>query len=214
MIILIGAEKGGTGKTTLATSLAAMRANDGREVLLLDTDAQASATYWSRIRDEAKRHPAVYCLQKFGEIDIEVQRLAKKFDDIIIDAGGRDSEELRSSMLIADKTYIPLQPSQYDIWTIAQMAKLVKKAKMLNPKLEAKIVLNRASSNPSVTETEEAKEILADFEHLTLSEAIIRDRIAFRKAAREGVCVTEMDERPDSKAIAEIQQLYKEIYHG
>lgn len=213
MILLIGAEKGGTGKTTLATSLAAMRANAGKEVLLLDTDLQASATYWGRTRD-SKKHSPVYCLQKFGEIDTEVKRLAKKFDDIIIDAGGRDSKELRSSMLIADKVYIPLQASQYDIWTITSMAELVKTAKMINQKLEARIVVNRASSNPSVTETDEAKEILADFEYLTLSKAIIRDRIAFRKAAREGICVTEIEDRPDLKAIAEIEQLYKEIYHG
>ena len=38
MIILIGGEKGGTGKTTIATNLSAMRALAGRDVLLVDTD--------------------------------------------------------------------------------------------------------------------------------------------------------------------------------
>ena len=38
MIILIGGEKGGTGKTTIATNLAALRAMAGRDVLLVDTD--------------------------------------------------------------------------------------------------------------------------------------------------------------------------------
>ena len=52
-IILIGGEKGGTGKTTLAVNLAALRASQGRDVLLIDTDIQASASYWAQSRDEA-----------------------------------------------------------------------------------------------------------------------------------------------------------------
>ena len=38
MIILIGGEKGGTGKTTLATNLAAQRTLTGHDVLLIDAD--------------------------------------------------------------------------------------------------------------------------------------------------------------------------------
>ena len=213
MIVLIGTEKGGTGKTTLATNLAAMRASEGHDVLLLDTDTQGSATYWSRIRDDAKIEPGVYCTQKFGQVDNEVSKFTKKFNDIIIDAGGRDSEELRSSMLVADIVCIPLQPSQFDVWTLSPMETMVKKAKILNPKLKAFILLNRASPNPSVSEAEEAKEIISDLEHLGLSQAIIRDRIAFRKAARDGLAVPEM-QPADPKAVSEIQGIYKEIYHG
>ena len=213
MIVLIGTEKGGTGKTTLATNLAAMRAGEGHDVLLLDTDTQGSATYWSRIRDEAKIEPSVYCTQKFGQVDNEVSKFTKKFNDIIIDAGGRDSEELRSSMLVADIVCCPLQPSQFDVWTLSPMETMVKKAKILNPKLKAFILLNRASPNPSVSEAEEAKEIIGDLEHLGLSQTIIRDRIAFRKAARDGLAVPEM-QPVDPKAVSEIQGIYKEIYHG
>ena len=47
MIVLIGGEKGGTGKTTVATALAVMHALGGRDVLLVDTDKQGSATTWA-----------------------------------------------------------------------------------------------------------------------------------------------------------------------
>ncbi len=53
MVILIGGEKGGTGKTTIATNLAALRALAGHDVLLVDTDSQGSASYWASSRDEA-----------------------------------------------------------------------------------------------------------------------------------------------------------------
>ncbi len=213
MIILVGAEKGGTGKTTIATNLAAIRADEKKDVLLLDTDIQGSATYWSRIRDEAEIKPAVFCAQKFGRVDSEVEKLKAKFDDIIIDAGGRDSEELRSSMLIADRVYIPVQPSQFDVWTLNSMDRMAGKAGILNPEMKAFIILNRASTNPAVSEVSDAQEILDDLENVDLSSAIIRDRIAFRKAARDGLSVTEM-KGSDSKAVAEIKALYQEIYNG
>ncbi|MBK8536321.1 MAG: AAA family ATPase [Candidatus Competibacteraceae bacterium] len=87
-IILIGGEKGGTGKTTLAVNLAALRALQGRDVLLIDTDIQASASYWAQTRDEAGIQPRVACIQKFGKgLQTEVRDLAKRYQDIVIDAG-------------------------------------------------------------------------------------------------------------------------------
>ena len=93
MIVLIGGEKGGTGKTTIATNLAAKRALAGRDVLLIDTDPQGSANYWAQSRDESEPKPRrVACVQKFGKgLQAEVQDLAKRYEDILIDAGGRDS---------------------------------------------------------------------------------------------------------------------------
>ena len=52
MIILIGGEKGGTGKTTIATNLASIFKHNGRDVLLVDTDKQGSASFWCATRDE------------------------------------------------------------------------------------------------------------------------------------------------------------------
>jgi chromosome partitioning protein len=212
MIVLIGGEKGGTGKTTLATNLAARRALAGRDVLLVDTDIQGSANYWGQGRDEAQVKPRVACLQKFGKgLQTEVQDLAKRYQDIIIDAGGRDSIELRAALVVADRAYIPIQPSQFDIWTLDRMDDLVNTAKGFNPKLRAWVVISRSSPNPSVHETEEAGQILADFSHLELAKVVIRDRIAYRKAARDGLCVDELKPK-DTKASEEIGALYNEVF--
>lgn len=212
MIVLIGGEKGGTGKTTLATNLAAKRALAGRDVLLIDTDVQGSANYWAQSRDDSEIKPRVACLQKFGKgLQSEVQDLAKRYQDIVIDAGGRDSIELRAALVVSNKAYIPIQPSQFDIWTLDRMDDLVSAAQGFNPDLRAWVVISRSSTNPSVHDCEDTTEIMSDFSHLSLSKVVIRDRIAYRKAARDGLCVDELKPK-DSKAVEEIEALFKEVF--
>ena len=59
MILLLGGEKGGTGKTTIATNLAALRAAAGYDVLLIDTDRQGTAAAWCQVRAEDPRLPRI-----------------------------------------------------------------------------------------------------------------------------------------------------------
>jgi len=212
MIVLIGGEKGGTGKTTVATNLAAMRALSGRDVLLIDTDQQGSANYWAQSRDEASVNPRVACVQKFGKgLPVEVKDLAHRYQDIIIDAGGRDSVELRSAMVVANRAYIPIQPSQFDIWTLNRMDELIETAKSFNPDLQAWVIISRSSTNPSVHESDDTIEIMGDFPNLGLAGISIRDRIAYRKAAKDGMAVCELKPK-DPKAVEEMEVLYKEVF--
>jgi chromosome partitioning protein len=214
MIVLIGGEKGGTGKTTLATNLAAMRALRGRDVLLIDTDPQGSANYWTQNRDDERVIPRIACVQKFGKgLSTEVKDLEHRYQDIIIDAGGRDSVELRSALVVAQKAYIPIQPSQFDIWTLDQMDGLVETAKSFNSYLQAKVIISRSSTNPSVHETEDTRKLLADFPNLGLVDTIIRDRIVYRKAAKDGLSVIELKPR-DAKATEELEKLYNEVFNN
>ena len=213
MIVLIGGEKGGTGKTTIATNLAAVRALAGSDVLLVDTDPQGSASYWTTSRAENDIKPRVACIQKFGKgLQQELQDLANRYQDIIVDAGGRDSVELRAAMLVAHKTYVPIQASQFDIWTLTQMNDLIVTAEGFNPNLRAWVVINRGSNNPAVKEIAEAVEIMGDFEHLGVATSVVRDRIAYRKAVRDGLSVVEM-KPSDAKACREMNAFYVEVFN-
>jgi chromosome partitioning protein len=214
MIILIGGEKGGTGKTTLATNLAALRRTAGRDVLLVDTDIQGSASYWAARRDENTAVPRVSCIQKFGKgLQAEIQDLGTRYEDVVIDAGGRDSVELRAALVVAEKVYVPIQPSQFDIWTLARMDELVETGQGFNPNLVASVIICRASPNPVVSESAEATEAIRDFSHLRLASSVVRDRIAFRRAVREGLAVNEVTPS-DAKARLEIETLYNEVFDG
>ena len=50
--ILVASSKGGAGKTTLATNLAAYFALDGKRTVLVDADPQHSSTRWAERRAE------------------------------------------------------------------------------------------------------------------------------------------------------------------
>lgn len=214
MITLIGVEKGGTGKTTLATNLAAMRKAAGIDVLLVDADIQKSSNFWATMREEENHDKRIPCIQKFGKgIGSELLDLNERYSDIIVDAGGRDSVELRAAMSVADDIFIPIQASQFDIWTLSQMDDLVQAAQAFNKKLKAHIVINRASTNPSVTESQDVVELLKDFENLNFSGVTICDRIAFRKAASRGLSVFELSPI-DNKAVLEITSLYQKVYNN
>lgn len=212
MIVLIGGEKGGTGKTTIVTNLAAMRMQQINEILLIDTDKQGSASSWASVRDQNTEIKRVLSVQKFGNtINNEIRALHTKYNDILIDAGGQNSQELRASMLVAEKMYIPIQAGQFDVWTLGLMDQLVSQVKTFNPHLKAMVLINRASTNPSTTEIEEIFQVMSEFENLTLSAAILKERIAYRKAAKEGLSVVELNKQ-DPKATDEMQFLYNEIY--
>ena len=211
-VVLFGGEKGGTGKTTLATNMAAMLAQTGKDVLLLDTDRQGTSSFWATVREDSEIEPRIACVQKFGKgLASQVLDLADRYDEIVIDAGGRDSMELRYALGVCDKAYIPVQPYQFDIWTIRQMDDLVEMAQGLNDTLQAFIVMNRVSTNPVVREDQETRDFFKeeDFQHLVLVDSVLRDRIAVRKSARDGLSVLEW--KQDKKAADEMNQLFKEV---
>ena len=210
-ILLVGGEKGGTGKTTIATNLAALRAAAGGDVVLIDTDPQGSAAFWCSVREQEGVSPRIACVRLHGrQIGRQVIDTASRYQDVIVDAGGRDSVELRAAMTVAERLLVPIQASQFDTWTLDAMAELITQASAINPGLEAMACLNRASTNPRVGEVSEARELLGEYDVLQLVGTTVHDRIAYRRAARTGMGVTELGD--DDKATAEIEALHTEVY--
>ncbi len=209
MILLLGGEKGGTGKSTLAVNLAAWLAARGEDVILLDTDRQRTASHWVDRRNQIEGLPVVQCAEKYGNVFNTVRDMAKRYAQVIIDAGGRDSEELRTALVAAHVVYCPLKASQPDLETSVHMNELVKLARGMNPALQARAIISMAPTNPAITEAREAQEILTELPEMVLSETVIRDRKVYRDAMAEGRGVIELS---NDKAVAEINRLACEIY--
>lgn len=211
MILLFGGEKGGTGKSTLATNFCAYLAKRGDDVILLDADPQGSSQSWASVRAQSGSLAKVHCVEKTGQVNSAARDLAQRYQHVVIDAGGRDSAELRSAMLAAHKICIPVKASQFDLWTVDVMNELVSQARGFNENLGAMTVISMAPTNPSISEARDAEELLSGFEHLKLAASVIRERKAYRDALGEGRGVVELD---NEKAISELESLAQEIFHG
>ena len=209
MILLLGGEKGGTGKSTLAVNLAVWLATKGVDVMLVDTDHQRTASNFIDRRNSQNDLPRIHCVEKYGNVLDAVRDLAGRYDEVIVDAGGRDSEELRSALVAANLVCCPLKASQPDIETTVHMNELVKLARALNPILQARLVISMASTNPVVQEALEAREILKELPEFEQSDVSIFERKIYRDAMVEGRGVIEMG---NEKATAEITALAHEIY--
>src|SRR5262249_52618553 len=168
MILTVGNTKGGTGKTTLAVQLAISLARTGRDVLLVDGDLQGSAQTAIAIRTDAGRQPALACAQ-YSEGRVlrdQVRHQAGKYQDVLIDAGGRDSGALRAALVLSDVLLVPFLPRSVDVWALADVTKLVEEARAVRDGLTAMAVLNAADPGVSADNTE-AVGALADFPQLT-----------------------------------------------
>lgn len=210
MIILIGGEKGGTGKTTVATNLCACLATAERDVLLVDADRQGSARWWSDRRHETGGLPAVQCVQRYGRLDGTVRDMASRFDDVVIDCGGQDSNELRSAMLVAEVMFVPVQASILDLVTLQHVTELIDSAQINNTSLRANVFLSRAPTNQSSEETAALKALAQALpETMGVLKTVIHDRRAFRDAAKSGRGVLEWT---DEKAVAEFSAFVSEIH--
>jgi len=206
-IIMIGGEKGGSGKSTTATNLAAYLVMEGHDVMLLDADKQATATKWIARRNEAA-YKEIHSTQKLGDIYRTAVDLSQRYQFVIIDAGGRDSKELRTGMVAADLLYVPLKASQADLETLPTVDELVSLARGMNPNLRARTLLCMAPTNERIREVEDAQELLAEFPELPLSDCIIRERKIYRDALLLGKGVVEMK---NSTASAEIGLFGQEV---
>lgn len=208
MILLIGSQKGGCGKSTTAVNICAELVNQGFDVILVDADKQSTAANWANDRLENKVLKTVHCVQKYDNIRDTLLDLNKRYDYVVVDAAGRDSRELRTGMTAAHILIVPFRPSQPDLDTLPVMQDIINQAKDLNPELKVYGLLTMAPTNPIIHEAADARDYLTDYPEIVLLTAIIRDRKVYRDAISDGKGVIEMD---NVKAKLEMAQLIKEI---
>ena len=209
MIYTIGGIKGGSGKTTLSVSLTVLLASAGKKVLLVDADKQATATDFSQWRTETLKNTGFTAVQLSDmRVRSEVMKLKDDFDDIIIDAGGRDTASQRAALVVSDIFIAPFAPKSFDIWTLEQVVTLVREMQIANPELKTYALLNRVDGNEK--DIQDARKFIEESETLTVLKNTLHERKVFASAAASGLAVTEYKPR-NLKAINELTALFKEI---
>ena len=210
MIVMIGCVKGGTGKTMIATNLAAIRSAAGKKVLLVDGDEQKSTINWANQRDFLGIETKWTTISLAGKaLRSQVLRMKEDYDDVIIDVGGRETTSLRAALSIADICIVPFRPRSPDLWTLPDVKSVVNEMKQANPNLMVYSLINQADSTGS--DNEGSLDILEECEEIKCIEFTVGCRKAFANAFTDGLSVIEMKTQ-DKKAIQEITNIYDFIY--
>ena len=198
-ILTFLAQKGGSGKTTLAVHLAVAAEQAGEKVCLIDIDPQASAGAWYQRREEET--PIVVTV-----LAAELPRVleAAKEEGItfaILDTAPHSKPQAATATAVSDLVLIPCRPTAFDLAAAASSAELVRASGK-----PAAFILNACP--PRAPEVAEAFEFLSVYE-LPRAPVTIGERRAFARAVATGRAVTEFE--ADGKAAQEIQGLFNWI---
>jgi len=202
-VIAVLNQKGGAGKTTIATHLARALQLDGSDVLLVDSDPQASARDCAAVRED---QPLTVVGIDRPTIDRDLKNVARK-DFVVIDGAPQAADLAVSAIKAAHFVLIPVQPSPYDIWATADLVELVKqRIEVTDGKPQAAFVVSRAIKGTRIGA--EVTEALNGY-GLPVLESRITQRVSYPGTAAAGSTV--MDAEPDSDAAAEVRALANEI---
>ncbi len=204
-IIAILNQKGGAGKTTLATNLArALQLIDDNRVLLIDSDPQGSARDWNAASD-GDLVPVIGLDRP--TLSKDIQAIKENQDWIIIDGAPQIAELAVSAIKCADVILIPVQPSPYDIWACEDLVDIIKARQEITDGFpKASFVISRSIKNTQLSK--EIGEALLGYD-LPVFKSFTSQRVIYAKSAAIGSSVLDME--PNNDAAKEINSIVKEL---
>lgn len=188
-------QKGGSGKTTLATNLAHALSLHGDRVLLADADPQGSSRDWSEANPE--RLIPVIGLDR-ETLPKDLPAISHGYDWIVIDGAPQIAKLSAAAVKAAHLVLIPVQPSPYDIWACADLVDIIQARQTIcDGQPLAAFVISRVIKNTKLGR--EVLDALSDY-NLPVLNATTSQRVAYPTTASEGLTVFQ---DPKSKAAAD-----------
>lgn len=190
-------QKGGTGKSTIATHLAVCAERDHKQVAIFDIDPQASAYKWSQ-----RRHAETPTVVKATAVQLPTlvqQAQAQHADLVFIDTAGRSDVAAHHALQVADLILVPCRPSAADLDAIEDTIHLIH----LSKDRRAAVILNAAPVRGGMAA--DARAAIAD--RLEVVPIVLCQRSAYAYAWIDGRSVEEYE--PEGKAATEIRALYR-----
>ena len=197
-VVGVLSEKGGSGKTTIATNLATAFHLDGAETLLVDADPQGTARDWGAASDADT--PVVAGVDR-PSLDEDVPRLGSRFDLVVIDGAPRLHEVLVSAVQASDLVLVPVRPSAADIWS----------AETIIEACRAYGVPARFVVSAQIVGTALAGSVQGALESFDVHvlDARLSQRVAFTEALGAGQSVLQY--KPKGKAAGEVRAFYDDV---
>lgn len=203
-VIAVLNQKGGSGKTTIATHLARGLQLEGHTVLLVDSDKQGSARDWRAV-DEDNPLPVVGLDRP--TLDKDLKSISNK-DFVVIDGSPQATDLAVSAIKASDLILIPVQPSPYDIWATSDLVDIVKqRIEMTDGNLKAAFVVSRAINNTNIGK--EVSTVLLDYGLPVLNTKVMQ-RVSYPNSAAIGKTIFDT-ETASSSAVQEITSLVNEV---
>jgi chromosome partitioning protein len=199
--IALIAQKGGSGKTTLALSLAVAAEAVGQTTMIVDLDPQASACKWG---DRRQADTPIIIDAQPPRLPNALSKAAQAGVDLaIVDTPARIEQAAAEAARAADLVIIPTRPSIYDLETLQTSLDLIK-GRAKSPPV---VVLNAVP--PQGGRREQAMHAIRSM-GAAACPVFLGYRVAYEYAAQLGQSATEYE--PDGKAAAEIMAMYASIY--
>jgi chromosome partitioning protein len=198
--LVILAQKGGSGKTTVAVHMAVCAARQGLKTAIVDIDPQRSAYNWNESRPDERKLDAVAAeiTQLAGLLH---QAKAGGVELAIVDTAPHSTGDAAIAAKQADYLLIPCRPARFDLDAVASTLELAKAANT-----PAAVVINAAAIRGRLAD--EARGALTR-QGATVIETILHQRVAYSHAVIDGRSVHEYE--PEGAAAAEIDDLYHHI---
>lgn len=197
--LAILAQKGGSGKTTVAVHMAVCAAQRKLKTAIIDIDPQGSAFQWNQSRPDGMKLDAVKA--EANQLAGLLQKAkAGGIDLAIIDTAPHSNDAAAIAARLADLALIPCRPARFDLDAIASTLDIAKAANT-----PAAVVINAA---PRGRLAEEARAALMR-QGVTVLETVLHQRAAYSHAVIDGRSVHEYE--PGGAAAGEIEELYHHI---
>ena len=149
-IVTFANQKGGTGKTTLATNLAVLWSNSQYKVAVIDADPQKSLAHWIEARKKYYGESEIgidvyqYHTHSLGE---DIKKIKRKYNFIIIDSPPSITYDTIQIVKNSDRIFVPVQPSPVDLMATIPFLNLVKQERK-----KAIVILNRVMPRARLTD--------------------------------------------------------------
>ena len=198
--IALVTQKGGAGKSTLASSLAVAAHESGERVCLIDLDPQATLTTWGRTRGESD---ILVVPASAAKLPAVLAALANRGMTLaLIDTPGAEGAAASAAMSAAQLCLIPSRPTAFDLWASENTRKALKDARG-----DYVFVLNQC---PPAQQSARIDEGVAALEAMGgLLSPLVHARVDYQEAARLGWGVTELN--PAGAAAGEMRGLWSSL---
>jgi chromosome partitioning protein len=202
-------QKGGSGRSTLSTQLAAYACQLGEKVAILDLDQpQRSATAWHELRGRGESPAVMPCLPERLAKLVEAIRESGLATLVIIDTPPHTANGAVEAITAADLVISPIRPGMFDIRSIEMTVELINSAEAMNKTIG---VVNAVRvGKGAVGDYNKASSFLERY-GMRVASTYIGDRRAFTVAIENGKGVTESKSKDNKEAAAEIVGLWSEL---